>query len=310
MTKIITKFSFALLLSSLILLNAGCQKKQCKNEMFPVASPIPDHIALDFDLDTNFYKKCVMAGPVPVVSSENVNDYALKEAAWLILDMMDYRPEILQEIGDRKVHLAIMGVNEFTSDIPEHSNFFKPKDKNFWDRRARGLGATDRSKTFSCGEENLLCYKGDPYWQENILIHEFAHVIHLMGLNKMDPNFDKRLQDTYEKACAAGKWKTFYAGSNSREYWAEAVQSWFNDNRENDHDHNHVNTRAELKEYDPDIAELVCEVFSDKPRKYKKPADRPESQRLHLVGYQTETAPEFVWPEILVHAMDNPPENY
>jgi len=27
------------------------------------------------------------------------------------------------------------------------------------------------------------------------------------------------------------------------EYWAEAVQSWFDTNREPDHDHNHVNTR-------------------------------------------------------------------
>ena len=33
---------------------------------------------------------------------------------------------------------------------------------------------------------------------------------------------------------------------NHHEYFAEGVQSWFDNNRENDHDHNHVNTRAEL----------------------------------------------------------------
>ena len=31
----------------------------------------------------------------------------------------------------------------------------------------------------------------------------------------------------------------------------KAVQDWFDDNRQNDSLHNHVNTRAELKEYDP-----------------------------------------------------------
>ena len=49
---------------------------------------------------------------------------------------------------------------------------------------------------------------------------------------------------------------------NDREYFAEGVQSWFDNNREPDHDHNHVNTRAELIEYDPALAAL----FSGIPR--------------------------------------------
>ena len=34
----------------------------------------------------------------------------------------------------------------------------------------------------SCGEENLLALEGDPYSTECILIHEFAHNIHLRGM--------------------------------------------------------------------------------------------------------------------------------
>ena len=45
----------------------------------------------------------------------------------------------------------------------------------------------------SCGEENLLAYPGDPYAAENILIHEFAHNIHLRGMVNVDATFDTRL---------------------------------------------------------------------------------------------------------------------
>ena len=62
---------------------------------------------------------------------------------------------------------------------------------------------------------------------------------------------------------AKGLWAKKYAATNRHEYWAEAVQSWFGTNREPDHDHNHVNTREELIEYDPAIAELCAEVFGD-----------------------------------------------
>ena len=48
-----------------------------------------------------------------------------------------------------------------------------------------------------------------------------------------------------------GLWKGKYAATNFHEYWAEGVQSWFDTNRENDHDHNHVNTREELKDVRP-----------------------------------------------------------
>ena len=44
----------------------------------------------------------------------------------------------------------------------------------------------------SCGEENLLCMRGDPYATENILIHEFAHTIHQIGLAQVDATFQNR----------------------------------------------------------------------------------------------------------------------
>ncbi len=97
----------------------------------------------------------------------------------------------------------------------------------------------------------------------------------------------------------AGLWKAAYASVNHHEYFAEGVQSWFDNNRENDNEHNHVNTRAELIEYDPGLAAICREVFGETVIKYSKPATRLTG---HLAGYDPARAPTFVWPERLKKA--------
>ncbi len=242
-----------------------------------------------------FYRKYLSAGGFPVVSSEKVSDYALYEAAWLIGKMLGKRPDLLRAITDSGVRLAIMAPNEFTTMIPEHRHLNPPE---YWDKRARGLGSTPKAPAVSCGEENLLDYPGDPYAEENILIHEFAHTIHEQGLAVVDPAFQGRLEEVFGRAKLKGLWKGKYAGTNPSEYWAEAVQSWFNCNREDDEEHNHVNTRVELRAYDPELAALVESVFGDGSWRYRKPRDRRDSS--HLAGYDPATAPRFAWPEKMV----------
>jgi alpha-glucosidase len=86
-----------------------------------------------------------------------------------------------------------------------------------------------------------------------------------MGLNRVDERFDARLRKCFDDAIKKGLWKGTYAAVNHNEYWAEGVQSWFDDNRENDSLHNHVNTRAELKEYDPGLAAPVAKSSVTSP---------------------------------------------
>ena len=88
---------------------------------------------------------------------------------------------------------------------------------------------------------------------------------------------------------------------NHPEYFAEGVQSWFDNNRENDHDHNHVNTRAELLEYDAGLAAMCKEVFGETKLSYTKPATRLTD---HMKGYDPAKAPKFVWPERLEKARE------
>ena len=238
-----------------------------------------------------FYQKYVSAGGYPVVSSGKVNDYALKEAAYLIHMMLAHRPDIKEAMIKSGSRMIVMAHDEFTTEVPEHS---KLEPKEYWDARARGLGGSRRDPVCSCGEENLLAYQGDPYATENILIHEFAHNIHYRGMDRLDDTFDDRLKKAYEAAMKAGLWEGKYASVNHAEYFAEGVQSWFDNNRPPDHDHNHVDTRAELLEYDPGLAALCAEVFGETELVYTKPTTRLHG---HLEGYDPSKAPRFTWPE-------------
>jgi len=249
--------------------------------------PVPDSVRRGLKLGA-FYQKHIDLEGVPVLGSSNVSDPAMLEAAWIVRQMLTNRADIVQALATNGARLVVMAHNEYTTDIPEQASM---KPKVYWDRRARGLGG----RLASCAEENMLCFPGDPYSTENILVHEFSHVIHGVALRALDPSFNRRLREAYQSATNAGLWKGTYAGTNPEEYWAEACQSWFDNNRQNDALHNHVDTRPELKEYDPAVAKLCEQVFGDIPWRYKKPMDREPSGRAHLAGYNPANAPRFKW---------------
>ena len=202
----------------------------CRTMPSPVVGPVPPAVRTEFALAPH-YQKMLRVGSFPIVGSTNVSDSALSEAAWIVSHLLAARPELLATLATNRARLAVMAYNEFTTDVPEHAGL---KPRVFWDRRARGLGATPSAPAVSCGEENLLSFPGDIYPQENILVHEFAHAVHEMGLRTVDPTFDTRLLAAYRGATNRGLWKGTYAAVSHSEYWAESVQSWFDDNREND----------------------------------------------------------------------------
>ncbi len=250
----------------------------------PAVSPLPLSLP-----NRGFYKQFADAG-IPVVASDKVNSRALEEAAFLINKMIGHKPELVKALALSGSRFAIKGINEFTTDIPEYA-WLTPKE--FWDKRARGLGGSETDPLCSCGEENLLNYPGDPYGTENILIHEFAHSIHLRGMKVIDPTFDKRLKAAFDASIAKGLWAKTYAAENHGEWFAEGTQSWFDSNRELDSYHNFVNTRAELKAYDPVLAALCEEVYGDRPWRWTKAVTRLTG---HLKGWDPSKSPTFRWP--------------
>ena len=265
---------------------------QSNNISEPV--PPPATVRETFNLDT-FYEQWIDVEGLPVVASAKVDPYAVKEAAWLIRQVIGHRQDVLQALAQNNVRFVVMAHNELTTQIPEHSDL---QPDYYWDRRARGLGSTPARPAVSCGEENLLNYPGDPYSTENILVHEFAHAIHQMGLNTVDPSFDDRLKIIYDAAVEKGLWENTYAITNRAEYWAEGTQSWFDTNRANDDQHNHVDTRDKLKDYDPALASLLAEVYGDIDWRYTQAITRTHLS--HLQGFNPKQSPRFEWsPELM-----------
>lgn len=223
-----------------------------------VTSP-PDSLKLD-----KFYKKYVDVNGIPLISSWRVPDSCFTAAhrtLYAMTSMLDKK--ILEAMWRANARVAIMARYEGTTDLPEHHYLVNDTALN-WDLRARGLGGTIEEPLTSCAEENILAYQIDKYHAEDILIHEFAHAIHCIGIIQVDTAFNKRLQNLYEQAKASGKLDGTYRITDKEEYFAEAVQDWFNVNAEMpkpDGKHNWCNTREELKEYDADLYDLLAEFF-------------------------------------------------
>jgi hypothetical protein len=222
----------------------------------PKVTAVPDPVIEKFKLDTAFYKKHVDYKGFSILGSGRVSDAALLEARYLIDKLLGERDDILQAMIKARCRFMVMAPAEMTTDVPEQRHM----DKEYWDKRARGLGG----KLSSCGEENLLNLKGDRYKQENILIHEFNHAIHQHGLRAVDPTFDKRLRAAYKKAMDAGLWKGTYVATNHSEYWAEGAQAYFDCMRPQFG----ANTREKLQKYDPDLFALVDEVYKQSKYRY------------------------------------------
>jgi len=188
-------------------------------------------------------------------------------AAWVVIDFMtrDLPSSVLNQMKTIGVRVGVMRRYEGTTDIPEHAFLANDTSLN-WDLRARGLGADLENPLTTCAEENVLCYQIDKYHAEDILIHEFAHSIHIVGIAPLDSDFNFVLQKYLDQAVRQGKYFKTYAKTDIYEYWAEGVQNWFNTNAEvasPDGKHNQVNTRQELKRYDPDLYELISRYFSE-----------------------------------------------
>ena len=176
-----------------------------------------------------------------------------------------------QDEAIREAQQAIvMAPTELTTDMPEHADLNDVWPGTDWDTRARGLGATPDRPLTSVGEENLLHLPGDPYDGESILVHEFAHTWFEMGLVTVygEPATWWVLEDLYNDALAAGTWADTYAMTNAQEYWAEAVQSWYDTNIERiqpDGIHGPINTRAELAASDPAMADFISTFLPKTP---------------------------------------------
>ena len=284
-------FTFFLLMCLTLPMPATAQVVSIPEPVLP-----PSTVREAFELDP-FYQQWIDVRGLPVVASAKVNPYALKEAAWQIRQMIGHRPDVLQALVPPKMRFTVIGYTELLTDIPEYHD----QGPDFLTYRYRGIGGSGLSghPAVSSSEENVLHYPGinSSY---NILIHEFAHVVHKFGLKVVDPTFDSRLKIAYNTAMKKGLWQGTYASSDRGEYWAEGTRFWFNPEDTSDeksYNRNHINTRIELKNYDPPLAALLTEIYGDGGWRYTPPVTRIHLP--HLQGFDPQNSPTFQgWPEL------------
>jgi len=195
------------------------------------------------------------------------------------------------------------------TDLPECRNM-----SDWWAYRCRGVGG----KASSCGEENLLCFDGDPWKGENIFIHEFAHAIQGI-IGSLDEDFNDRFGAEFKKAKESGCMRGYCINGGSPEFWAEGVQAWFNCNGAirpksgggqssfefvgPDGEHVcHLRTREDVKKYLPEYAKLLDDTFRGNEWTYVPVAKRLDQP--HLRGYDPSKAPTFSFPPEVVEFFD------
>jgi len=222
--------------------------------------PVPDEVRQRLKLDA-FYMKHVDAEGLPVLSSAAPDDRSLTLACELLNTLLQKRADVRKELIRRGARFVIIGEREGTAEVPEYGYREKSQaERDMINQRARGLGG----QVASCGEENILCLRGDRYANESICLHEFSHTITTYGAYGVDRSFQQRLQTAYEGARDRGILDDTYRKENAQEYWAEGAQDWFDTNASANPSngiHNQVNTQSELQGFDPALYTLLGELF-------------------------------------------------
>lgn len=255
----------------------------------PAPTTLPDYAATmigappaALKLDP-FYTRYLDAAGIPIAASDKVPAVALLFARDIVRDMLVERPDLRHWMMAYGLRVAIMAPDESTTDLPEQRDWKKPArdspvltrckrkhydvrigaltDKQYWDRRARGMGGM----LTSGATENLLAIPGTRYYGENIFVHEFSHAI-LNAVAQVDPLLYGRVARAYAAAMAAGLWKGEYGSTTVQEYWAEGTQYWFNSNKVARFGPVTVLSDVDLRRYDPALADVLREVYGERHR--------------------------------------------
>ena len=232
----------------------------------------------DYMMRKKFYERVSRHDGFYIISSKEVL-YSVHDEAYKVIEgMLGEAPDTFEALKKHNVHLAIASENEGITDLPDYADLPMPQDcgdfcdktaKEYWNWRSRGFGPAAPGDPVSVGEENVLVTKDDRYFGESILIHEFAHGIH-MALAKDEVDFDKKIKSLYEQAKSKGLWSNTYAMENHSEYFAEAVQSYFDSNQSPNFNHNNVRNRSALKKHDPAVFEFIDDIFGKTSWRWEK----------------------------------------
>ena len=205
---------------------------------------------------------------IQIKAGRSVGPATLKKAASILDTMLVKIPEIAKILAEKGAEVAIYGLLENAYDIPEHRMGYLLAS-----RPVEGFGGTLDAPVSSISEANVIRLRSGRYAtrypHEMVLVHEYGHAIHLVGMKALpDQALSKQVMKTYQHAKKTGLWHDTYAISNYEEYFATMSTIWFNVMQEGvdgkwDGIRGPVNTREELKAYDPEAWKLMSQIYPD-----------------------------------------------
>jgi len=225
-----------------------------------------------------FYAQYADAQGIPIIGSRQVPQAAMLAARDIVIEMLQYRPDVRDELVRQGARVGVMAITENTTDLPEQRDWKKPAiddprltkcevrdyaktiglqtDRQYWDARSRGMGGL-----YTTGAaENIMGVPKTRYYGENILVHEFSH--NIMGaLRSTDPALIARLEAAYARAKEKRLWQGAYMANTLEEYWAEGTQFWFNSNKAYITDTLTVVNDQDLRDHDPELNAILAEVY-------------------------------------------------
>ncbi len=201
------------------------------------------------DRQREYYTKYIDAGGVAIIGHYRVDDAHFYNARDVILIMTSKRPELRERLTP---YYGIAPAGS-TTNIRYPSKFrmvLFQSDPGFPTMPEFPNG---HGNAGSCGSWCVAMVTPPIHfniWSDySVVVHEFAHAMHYAindfhiagnpipdGINKLDTTFQARLEAAYAVALAnAVEWpapfdkyfKSEYAMTNDREYWAEGVRYWF-----------------------------------------------------------------------------------
>ena len=229
--------------------------------------PESDCTIVGIGTDEDFYRKTCEQNDIAIVAAESVDDLALNAAADRIVGLLAARPDLAESVAVSINGVAVIGQDQRIADLPEFEDIYKIHPGTDWHRLGRSFPGTEEIAVAAGAEENLLCLESDRFEGEDMFVRDFGWTIRRFGIALVDHALDQAIEAAYGRAIAADLWRNTVAEVNSDMYWAEGVQSFFDANNEEidekDQIHNHVDTRDELRAYDPFLYELLVDVFGE-----------------------------------------------
>ena len=141
--------------------------------------------------------------------------------------MLEKIPEVAEELVRRGAEVSVFGLLENAYDVPEHRMGYLLAT-----RHVAGYGGEMTNPASSISEANVIRLRtgryATSYPNEMILVHEFGHAIHLVGMNGLkDQTLADMIRKAYQHASDNGLWPDTYAISNYEEYFATLSTVWF-----------------------------------------------------------------------------------